>query len=63
MPRRAPLYWWHRSPRAGKLRGAMKKSTKLGHRNRKKSVRHRARLKAKTRRVRLRRSRGESKNT
>ncbi|MEX2205367.1 MAG: hypothetical protein WEF50_03965 [Myxococcota bacterium] len=41
----------------------MKKSTKLGHRNRKKSVRHRAKLKAKTRRVRLRRSRGESKNT
>jgi len=41
----------------------MKKSMKLTHRNRKKSVRHRARLKAKTRRVRLRRSRGESKNT
>jgi hypothetical protein len=47
----------------GKLRGAMKKQTKLPHRNRAKSARHRARLKAKTRRVRLRRSRGESKNT
>ena len=60
-PRAGPR--WQGFHRAGKLRGAMKKATKLGHRNRKKSVRHRAKLKAKTRRVRLRRSRGESKNT
>ena len=44
------------------LRLAMKKSTKLPHRNRKKSARHRARLRAKSRKVRLRRSRGETTN-
>ena len=38
---------------------AVKKSTKLPHRNRKRSSRHRAKLKAKHRRARLRRSRGE----
>ncbi|HKC51895.1 MAG TPA: hypothetical protein VKF60_13950 [Myxococcota bacterium] len=41
----------------------MKKSTKLTHRNRRKSAHHRAKLRAKNRRVRLRRSRGESTNT
>ena len=39
----------------------MKKSTKLPHRNRGKSARHRAKRKAKLRRVRLRRSSGERK--
>jgi hypothetical protein len=41
------------------FRPAMKKSTKLPHRNRRRSVRHRAKLKAKLRRARLRQSRGE----
>jgi len=44
------------------LRSAMKKSTKLPHRNRKKSARHRARLRAKSRKARLRQSRGETTN-
>ena len=39
----------------------MKKSTKLPHRNRGKSSRHRAKRKAKLRRVRLLRSSGERK--
>ena len=39
----------------------MRKSTKLPHRNRSKTARHRAKLKAKIRRVRLRRSRGGRK--
>jgi hypothetical protein len=43
------------------LRRAMKKSTSLPHRNRKKSVRYRAKRKAKHRRVRLRVSKGERK--
>jgi hypothetical protein len=41
----------------------MKKRTKLTHRKRGKSVRHRAKLRAKNRRARLRRSRGESPYT
>ncbi len=39
----------------------MKKSTRLPHRNRGKSARHRAKRKAKLRRARLRRSSGERK--
>lgn len=39
----------------------MKKSTKLPHRNRNKSARHRSKLKAKHRRARLRRSSGQRK--
>jgi hypothetical protein len=39
----------------------MKKSTKLPHRNRSKSARHRAKLKAKRRKSRLRRSGGARK--
>jgi len=39
----------------------MRKSTKLPHRNRSRSARHRAKLKAKHRRTRLRRSSGERK--
>ncbi len=39
----------------------MKKSTKLPHRNRGKSARHKARRKAKLRRARLRQSRGNRK--
>jgi len=41
------------------LRRAMRKSTTLPHRNRRRSIRHRARKKAKHRRARLRRSKGE----
>jgi hypothetical protein len=41
----------------------MKKQTKLGHRNRRKSARHRAKLRSKNRRARLRQSRGESPYT
>jgi hypothetical protein len=41
----------------------MKKRTKLTHRKRGKSARHRAKLRSKNRRARLRRSRGESPYT
>jgi hypothetical protein len=37
----------------------VKKSTKLPHRNRRRSARYRAQLRAKLRRARLRQSRGE----
>ena len=39
----------------------MKKSTKLPHRNRKKSARHRAKLKSKLKKAHLRRSKGVRK--
>jgi hypothetical protein len=41
------------------LRRAMKKSTSLPHRNRRRSIRYRAKRKAKHRRARLRQSKGE----